>query len=867
MKKILSLILVLILVSSVLTGCGDTKTTAPKVEKVKLNLGNMITEIDGNTNVTELKFATDEEMLATMQKACENNKFELYYNEDNMSIALKEKESGKILLSNPFNAALDQNYSGNVANRLNSQVIVTYLEEEKSLVDMYSSANCADLGQYKIKTYDNGLAMELSIGEEHNGNNVPNIFPKKSYEEILKVIDEDSKELLEVYYTLYKKSDLKDVGIYDIYPDIKTEEDVYYCDFEFSERDIRKLSTVFEDAGYTKEKLSSDTEKLNLGKSINSYPNFKLNLNYTLTESGINVSIPNESISYNEDFPLLKIVLLPYFAAEEAGENANGYLFIPDGTGAVINMNQNEPNRRTIITGKVYGENYSSLQKKTAVEKTEQYYLPVFGTVRNNNTAIFGVISSGDANSEITAILGRPNGNYYTTYPGFIIADHEKYTRVSVVSNAWSNKEMYLYDKNTSKEDLSVEYYFLKDEKANYSSMASIYRNHLYKETKETKKAVLNIETLGSVLTEKSILGFDYTAETVLTDFEQNIEILKELDKNNANNVSLQLKGWQKDGLDTVISNVVRVSSDLGGKSGLKKLIEYCNSNKINLSLNNNISFVKFDGSADGFKANTDATRTLELQYAKNSKLSPDTMQYDLGSYVVKASSYNNYLTDLVKSAKKLNVSSLNIGELGNSLNADYTKDNGINRSQSLSYIKETLKNNKNASLSFDGGNAYVLPCAKAISNISNNNSGFIGETASVPFLQMVIGENATHTSKPINLKENTRYELLNCIESGTIPSFLVSYDNTSYLKGTEYTAFFSVDYEILKDEILESYKYVENFVSKTDGTAVVEHNVLANDVTVSTYGNGTIIYVNKSSSDFSVDGIIVPAMDYLIKE
>lgn len=867
MKKILSLMLILILVSSVLTGCGDTKTTVSKTENVKLNLGNKITETDGNTNVTELKFANDTEMLATMQKACENEKFRIYYNEDNMTVALEDKQSGKILLSNPYNAASDENYSGNVANKLNSQVIVTYLEEEKSLVDMYSSADCADLGQYKIKTYDNGLVMELSIGKEKENSNVPKILPEKSYDEICKVIDEDSKDLLETYYTFYKKADLKDSGIYDVYPDMKASEDLYYCDLELGEREIGKLSAVFEEAEYTKEKKSADEKKLNLGESTDSTPNFKLSLNYCLTENGISVTVPNESISYNEDFLLLKIVLLPYFGADEAGETANGYLFIPDGTGAVINMNQNEPNRRTIITGKVYGENYSELPKTEAMEKTEQYYLPVFGTVRNNDTAIFGIITSGDANSEITALLGRPNGNYYTAYPEFIFADYEKYTRVSVVSNAWSDKKMYLYDKNTNKEDLSVEYHFLKDEKANYSAMAEVYGKHLYKEAKESEKAVINIETLGSVLTEKTVLGFGYISETDLTDFEQDIEILKELKKNNANNVSLRLKGWQKDGLDTTVSNAVRVSSDLGGKKGLNKLIEYCNGNDIDLSLDNNISFVKVDGSADGFKKKNDATKTLELQYAKKSKLSPDTMQYDDGSFVVKASSYNKYLTELVKTAEKFKISSLNITELGNSLSADYTKDNGINRNEALRYIKEALNNNSKAKLSFEGGNAYVLPYAETVSYISNNNSGFIGETAAVPFLQMVIGNNASFTSNPINLKENTRYELLSCIESGTIPTFLVSYSNTSALKGTEYTAYFSVDYEILKDEILESYKYVEKIVSKTDGTAVVEHNVLANGVAVSTYGNGTAVYVNKSANDFSVDGITVPSMDCVIME
>ena len=867
MKKILSLILALILISSLMTGCGENIQNTIKAEKVQINLGNLVNETKGNTNSTQFNFESSAKMLESMILACQNEKFELYYSPDNMSVALKNKQIGNVLFSNPFNAAKDQNYSGNVANKLNSQIVVTYLEEEKSLVDMYSSKDCADLGQYTIKTYENGLVFDMSIGEEKESNNLPMVLTKTGYEEIYNAVDEWDRELLELYYVLYTKDSLKESGIYDVYPDIKAQ-DVYYCNLTLSEREMKKLSAVFETAGFTEEKILADNEKLNIKASKDSYPNFKVSLNYNLTENGVKVTIPNDSISFNEDFPLLRISVLPYFAADIAFDKSNGYLFIPDGTGAVINMNQNEPNRRTIITGKVYGENASALPKKTAVEKTEQYYLPVFGTVRNNATALFGIISSGDANSEITALLGRPNGNYYTTYPEFIIADYEQYTRMSVVSNPWSNKEMYLYDKNITKDDLSVEYYFLNSENASYSGMAEIYRNYLYNNKKnETQKPYINIETLGSVLANKSFLGFEYEDEIVLTSFKSNMEMLKELKESGVNNLSLQLKGWQKNGLSANVSNKVRISSSVGGKSNFSKLYDYCKEQNIPLSLYNNISFVGFDKANDDFKTKEDAARTLELKYAFDSEFSPATMQSMSDCYVVKSSSYDRYLTGLTKSAKKLGDLNLNLGELGTSLNADYTKDNGINRGETLSFISKTLKNNEKNKLSFDGGNAYVLPYAEILSNVSNENSGFIGESAAVPFLQMVIGSNATYTSAPINLKDNTRYELLNCIESGTVPTFLVSYENTSVLKNTEHTSYFAVDYEILKNEILDSYKYVENVFSKTNGSAVIDHNILSDKVTMVTYENGTVVYVNKSQNDYAKDGVIVKALDYLVKE
>ena len=54
---------------------------------------------------------------------------------------------------------------------------------------------------------------------------------------------------------------------------------------------------------------------------------------------------------------------------------------------------------------------------------------------------------------------------------------------------------------------------------------------------------------------------------------------------------------------------------------------------------------------------------------------------------------------------------------------------------------------------------------------------------------------------------------------------------------------------------------------SKTNGSAVSGHRVLADNVAVTTYENGTEIYVNMSEKDYVAEGITVPKMDYVIKE
>jgi hypothetical protein len=859
-------VLVLAIVLSLVVFRGPKNDPVPPVEREKFEFGELVSETEGNTNIAELKFASEEEMVSSMTPACKNGKYELYYSPDNMTVALKDAQTGKYMLSNPYNAALDSNYSGAIGQKLASQIVISYLENETKVVNLYSAEECADKGQYKVKVYGNALSFDMTFGDKGESGVITRAMSEDTYKEICKKISEDSKDILDVYFTYYNASDLTETDILIYYPDAK-KQDMYYCGSELSDRDIAKLNAVFDEAGYTRERANKDAKELGLGESAESKPYFDITLNYILTDSGVTVNIPNGSIKYNSDYPLLRVSVLPYFGADEASADSKGYLFIPDGSGTVINMNQDDKGRRTIMTGKVYGENSSKLPLKTPAEKTEQYYLPVFGTVRNNGTALFGIITGGDGNCEITSLLGRPNGNFYTVNPEFIVADYEQYTRISVVSNAWSNKLLYLYDKNVTEDDFNIQYHFLTGDKANYSAMAEVYGNYLFEDGKDNaKRATVNIRTVGSALVKDSFLGFSYNAEAAFTSYEDNIKILGDLKENNAGNVSLTLEGWQKDGLDASVSDKIRISNDLGGKKELKKLAKYCKDEGIPFSLYNDISFVGSDKSFDGFRPKKDAARTLELKYAKESKLCPDTMLYDEGKYVVKASAYNRLISGLLKNAGDYGISNFNMGALGSSLNADYTKNGGINRAQALRYVKQALKNSGKTNLSFEKGNAYVLPYAKEITGISVTNSGLPGETAAVPFIQMVLGGRVSYSSQPVNLHEDIRGALLRCIESGTTPTFLLSYKNTPSLKRTEYTAYYSIDYEILRKTVFESYGYVNKVITATNGTGVVNHEILSRDVAVSTYANGVKVYVNKSDKDYTAGGITVNANDYFIE-
>ncbi len=863
-KKIIAILLGLSMI--ILAGCSADKNTDITAEKAKIDLGNIVTEIKGQPTEVSFKYSSEEEMISQMKVACENDKYTLYYSDTNLAVALKEKNSGKIFTTNPYNGGLDSNYSGNIASRLDSQVIVTYLDNKEKMVELFSSADCASLGQYSVNVYEKGVEFSLSIGKEQEVSYIPLVLSKKRYDEICKNISEDSVETLEIFYTFYSKDELSDSGVYDIYPKIN-KSDIYFTGAELNDREKKNLGEVFEEAKYSKKEFEEDMKSFGIENAVQISPNFKLNLRYLLTENGVDVSIPNDSVKYYDEYPLVNLSVLPYFGADSPSENSNGYLFIPDGSGAVINMNNDDEQHRSVITGKVYGENPAEMVSEDIKEKLNQFYLPVFGTVRNNQSGLFGIIKSGSANAEISAFLGRPNGNYYTAFPNFIIRDCELYSSESKVSTEWSRRTFYLYDTVPSKDDILISYYCLFDEDASYSKMAQIYKLDLFnsRKTDKTNNSVLNISTIGTALANDTFMGFDRDEEAIFTSYKQNITILEELKKEGCDNLSLYLKGWQKNGLDAELNKSLKFSKTLGGKKNFNSLLDYCSKNNISLGIENNISYATTDKAFDRFNKKTDAIKSLDYLYAKHLDSNTD-IKHQEGKFIISSAAQQSLIKGLNDSVSKYNDLQLGLGEIGNVLTVSYCKNKPMNRSSGMQYSIAALKQlDKKAT--FNGANAYVLPYAASINNLTNINSGLDGESYSVPFVQMVLDGYVAYNSEPVNLKDNPKKEILKCIESGSVPTFVLAYDNISTLKETRYTEYYAISYNILKSEIVDYYSYLKAYNSAINGSTIKSHQVLAQDVTKTTYNNGNAIYVNQSNSDFSIDGITVKSMDYIVKE
>lgn len=99
---------------------------------------------------------TENEVLRTMKKACENSSFVLYYSEDEDLIALECRKNGYVWWSSPVNAEGDKTAKGNVKKELESSLVVVYGEPEKRTGSTLRSARN---GKMKYKVTGNTLEI------------------------------------------------------------------------------------------------------------------------------------------------------------------------------------------------------------------------------------------------------------------------------------------------------------------------------------------------------------------------------------------------------------------------------------------------------------------------------------------------------------------------------------------------------------------------------------------------------------------------------------------------------------------------------------------------------------------------------------
>lgn len=819
-------------------------------------------------------YSSSAEMLADMRRIAASGELELYVNEKTAETAVRDVSSGEVWSAVPYDYNKDTKASAETKAALASFISLTYYDSASKEYTMNGYDDCITRGQFKCEPIDNGIRINMHIGTLKDQFNVPFAAEAERFEKkVLSKLSGIAKRRVEAFYTKYSADDEKmdskvKERLLKLYPGF-ADYDFYILRDDATERDISVLNGYISETDYTAEDFKDDAEKSGSADRAEAAALFEIPVEFYLEDDSLVVRIDAKKISYDKSaFVLNKIRLMEYFGA---GKSSNsGYLFVPDGSGSIINFNADGTKKVLNTVNRIYGQDYTLLQKNEYQNLSEQAYLPVFG-IKENNRAFAGIIEEGDAMSQIVSQSGNIISGYETVSAEFTYAAVQSY----LYEDGKKQNGQWIYiSKNYYEGDFTLRYKFMTGNDAGYVGMAKAYRDYLIKrgnlkKLAETDDSAFYLETIGLITRRDSFLGIPYNKKIAVTSFADAVELMKELSKNGVANIKLRYKGWANGGLNNTAPLKATPEKKLGGKDSFKTLDEYIKKNGFSLFPDVNFHIVRNNKMFDSFVPLFDSPRSNDDNIVA---ITPPEELHNISTEqnfysAIKPSKMGDYYSSYFKSYEKYGVGASSVSYAGNMLYSDFDKDNGITRQRSLEMIEESLNKNSKAigNLLTDGGNAYIFPYAGDILNMPLSDSGNIIEDESVPFMQIVLHGCIQYAGAAVNFSDNLQVSLLKSAEYGANLYFALGYENTDALKDTTLSYMYSIDCKTWKDDIISLYKKYNGVFASLQNQVITDHEKLAENVYKTTYEDGTAVAVNYGDKAVSVNGKTVEAMDFAV--
>ena len=215
-----------------------------------------------------------------------------------------------------------------------------------------------------------------------------------------------------------------------------------------------------------------------------------------------------------------------------------------------------------------------------------------------------------------------------------------------------------------------------------------------------------------------------------------------------------------------------------------------------------------------------------------------------------------------LQTLQKQNISNVSLSNLGQYCYTNYYEKNRQERAMFPTYVENALKEYREAGvrMTFDGGNAYVLPYADLITNVPTNSSGYDIFSQDVPFYQAVLHGYVPYTTESIPQSADPALTYLAAVESGSELLYIGFHEESAVLFDTSYTNLYGSTWTLWKDEAAQYYKEYMPLLTKVHDQTITEHRQVEDGVFVTGYANGVSIAVNYTDADVTVEGNTVPA-------
>ncbi|MDX9692012.1 MAG: DUF5696 domain-containing protein [Acholeplasmataceae bacterium] len=573
----------------------------------------------------------------------------------------------------------------------------------------------------------------------------------------------------------------------------------------------------------------------------------KMNLYVTFNEDGITVEIPDDEIEEPAGYRLNAIQVYRDFGAVKE-DNVPGYVFIPDGIGALINYKTadiNIPDYKKYIYGNSLGYNTETNLNNRIIDG-QRIYAPVFGFVHGiDQQAVFAHITSGALYGNINVSYPSRNRGYTSVYSEFIY----RTTYAQPVDR--SGSVIILLQDFRNPVNIKINYTLLEDDDANYVGMAKAYRNQLL----DQSRLVENIHNETNIPLHVSTIGLErkdgilFTENVLMTTLDQFRDMIKTLNDQGITNIVASIDGYTSKGASWSAPIYTGLSRKVGSKSDLEDIHE----NVSDLYLI--AEFMKASSRSSGYNRYLDLAKKINNQLYRYDN-STDT------SYLLEHSKVRALYRDTQHELNNLSYSGLAIKSFGSLLYDDFSHDKYLN---DLIHVFDTLlADQENKTALFDA-NDYMFTYMDTYFDFPMYSSQFLIFDDTVPFLPIALSNTMQLFGPYANFYPYARDELLRHIDFNIYPSFVVTHKSSKYLQNTGLSDIYSSRFSDLDHVINTYYHFVNDALKYTIGANIISRDILALGVVSVGYSNGIDLIINYTDQTYTYLGHEIGPKDYYV--
>lgn len=592
---------------------------------------------------------------------------------------------------------------------------------------------------------------------------------------------------------------------------------------------------------------------------------FSIPVEFILTDKGLDARILFSGIKEYSNVIIKNISLIPYFGAGTTEDK--GYMLVPDGSGSIIDFNTGRAGMNS-YSQDVYGRDMalSTVKKDTISEFAS---LPVFG-VNKNGHGFIAIIDEGAGESNITAVPSGILGPLNYAYASFTYRNTDS---VVLADSTWTPRDVVLIAKSvTPLPSVGISIRFLPDSSSNITGMAQNYRNYI-EEAYGLKRLADNkvysyAELYGAIKKNKSFIGIKYDAVQPMTTFSECEDIATQLSNEGIDNIIFKYNGILKGGMNGKAPIKADFERKLGGNKGLANLVK--SAKEKGFKVFPDVEFIRIYEGRFGWWPFNITAKNITLSPIVDFQYKLSTLRRDVfakPAYIVSPDKIAKEVKSFTESVSKYDIGGISVSSFGNTAYSNYATGKMSSKSQTSKMIHDSMKlmKDKLGSVMTDTGFEYAIAVADHVFKTPVTDSKFDVTTSRVPFYQMVFSGYVNLASVPLNLTSNYSENLLLCIETGTNPAFVFTYEDTVNLANTEYEKLVSTKFSDWKSTVSKYYKEFATIYNGVGDKRYKDYKIITPNVRLTEYMDGTQIIVNYGNNDVNYNGVPVKAKGYIV--